>query len=94
MFPAEECHRVGVVNRVFAPEALEEGTSKMLKSILAKGPVALRFGLEAVLRGWDLDQAEGEAMETDYFGKASVTADMREGMSAFLEKRRPSFTGR
>jgi enoyl-CoA hydratase len=94
MFPAEECHRIGVVNRVFAPEGLEEGTAKLLKSILAKGPVALRFGLEAVLRGWDMDQTAGEAMETEYFGKASVTEDMREGMSAFLEKRRPSFTGR
>jgi len=93
MFPAEECHRVGIVNRVFAPEALEEGTMKLLKSILAKGPIALRFGMEAVLRGWDMDQTAGEAMETEYFGQASVTADMREGMSAFLAKRRPSFTG-
>jgi len=93
MFSAEECHRVGVVNRIFAPEALEEGTAKLLKSILAKGPVALRFGLEAVLRGWDMDQAAGETLETEYFGKASLTADMREGMSAFLEKRRANFTG-
>ncbi len=93
MFTAEECHRVGVVNRIFAPEALEEGTAKMLKSILAKGPIALRFGMEAVLRGWDMDQTAGEVMETEYFGKAAVTADMREGMSAFLEKRRANFTG-
>ena len=93
MFSADEAHRVGVVNRVFAPEELEEGTMKMLKSILAKGPLALRFGMELVLRGWDMDQTAGEALETDYFGKAAETKDMAEGMSAFLEKRAPNFTG-
>ncbi|MDA1264605.1 MAG: enoyl-CoA hydratase-related protein [Planctomycetota bacterium] len=94
MFGAEEAHRVGVINRLFAPDELEEGTRKMVKSMLVKGPVALRFGMEAVLRGWDLDQAAGEQLETEYFGKASITEDMREGMAAFLEKRKPEFHGR
>jgi len=94
MFPAEEAHRVGVVNRVFAPEELEAGTLKLVGSMLTKGPVALRFGMEAVLRGWDMDQAAGEALETEYFGKASMTEDMREGMAAFLEKRKADFRGR
>lgn len=94
MFSAEEAHRVGVINRLFAPEDLEAGTMKMVSGILAKGPVALRFGMEAVLRGWDMDQAGGERLETEYFGKASVTEDMREGMAAFLEKRKPNFQGR
>ncbi len=88
---ADEAHRVGVINRVFAPEELAEGTRKMVKSMLVKGPVALRFGMEAVLRGWDMDQSAGEALETEYFGKASMTEDMREGMAAFLEKRKPEF---
>ncbi len=94
MFGAGEAHRVGVVNRVFAPEELEEGTQKLLKSIVTKGPVALRFCMDLVLSGWDLDQTQGEALEADYFGKAALTEDMREGMSAFLEKRRPEFKGR
>ena len=94
MFGAEEAHRVGVINRVFAPEELEEGTRKLVKSMLVKGPVALRFGMEAVLRGWDMDQVAAEQLETEYFGKASITEDMREGMAAFLEKRKPEFHGR
>ncbi len=94
MFSAEEAHRVGVINRVFSPEELEAGTQKMVKAILAKGPVALRFGMELVLRGWDMDQTAGEALETEYFGQAAETEDMREGMSAFLEKRRPEFKGK
>ncbi len=94
MFSAEEAHRVGVVNRLFSPEELEEGTQKMLKSMLAKGPIALRFGMELVLRGWDMDQTAGEALETEYFGKAAETEDMKEGMSAFVEKRRADFQGK
>lgn len=93
MFDAAEAHRVGVVNRVFAPDELEEGTNKMVSSILGKGPIAVRFGMEAILRGWDMDQSAGEALETDYFGKASMTEDMREGMAAFLEKRKADFKG-
>ena len=94
MFGAEDAHRMGIINRVFEPEELLEGTQKLVKSMLSKGPIALRFGMEAVLRGWDMTQAEGEAMETEYFGKAALTEDMREGMAAFLEKRKANFTGK
>ncbi|MCA9001169.1 MAG: enoyl-CoA hydratase/isomerase family protein [Planctomycetes bacterium] len=94
MFGAAEAHRVGVINRIFEPEELLEGTQKMVKSMLVKGPIALRFGMEAVLKGWDMTQAEGEALETEYFGKAALTEDMREGMAAFLEKRKANFTGK
>ncbi len=94
MFPAAEAHRVGVINRVFAPGELLEGTLALVKSMLSKGPIALRFGMEAVLRGWDMDQQDGEVMETEYFGKAALTEDMREGMAAFLEKRKANFSGK
>lgn len=94
MFSAEEAHRVGVINRIFPPEELEAGTMKMVKSMLVKGPIALHFGMECVLHGWDMDQVAGERLETEYFGKASMTDDMREGMAAFLEKRKADFKGR
>ncbi|MFN0242730.1 MAG: enoyl-CoA hydratase-related protein [Planctomycetota bacterium] len=94
MFSAEEAHRVGIVNRLYAPEALREGTFEFLHSILSKGPVAVRLGMEAIRRGIGVTQTEGELMECDMFGLASTTADMREGMAAFLEKRKPHFEGR
>ncbi len=94
MVSAEEAHRVGVINRLFAPEDLEEGTAKLVKSMLSKGPLAIEFGMQAILSGWDMTQAEGEQMETEFFGKASVTEDMAEGMAAFLEKRKASFQGK
>jgi enoyl-CoA hydratase len=94
MFGAEEAHRVGVVNRVFAPEELEEGTMKMVNTILSRGPIAVRLGMEAIRRGLNMSQQEGEIIESDMFGLASTTEDMREGMAAFLEKRKPEFQGK
>ena len=94
MFSAEEAHRVGVVNRVFAPEELEEGTLKMVHTILSRGPVAVRFAIEAISRGSNMPQREGEILECDLFGLAASTEDMKEGMGAFIEKRKPNFQGK
>ena len=94
MVGAEEAWRVGVVNRLFAPEELKEGTLKLAQSILSRGPVAVRLALETIRRGLNMSQQEGEIIESDMFGLASTTADMREGMSAFLEKRPAKFSGK
>jgi enoyl-CoA hydratase len=94
VFTAEEAHRLGIVNRVFAPEALREGTLKMVETILSRGPVAVRLALETIRRGMNMSQPEGEIIESDMFALAATTSDMREGMAAFLEKRKPAFQGR
>ncbi|NOT29230.1 MAG: hypothetical protein HOP15_02145 [Planctomycetes bacterium] len=93
-FSAEEAHRVGVVNRIFPPAELRAGTMKLVDSMLSRGPVALRFAIEAINRGSNIPQREGEILECDLFGLAASTEDMREGMAAFLEKRKPSFKGK
>jgi enoyl-CoA hydratase len=79
---------------VFAPEALREGTLKMVETILSRGPVAVRLALETIRRGMNMSQPEGEIIESDMFALAATTSDMREGMAAFLEKRKPAFQGR
>jgi enoyl-CoA hydratase len=94
MFNAEEAHRVGVVNRIFEPAELVEGTRKMISVMLTRSPVALRLALETIARGLNMSQTEGEVIESDMFGLASTTEDMREGMAAFLEKRKPNFPGK
>jgi enoyl-CoA hydratase len=94
MIGAEEAYRVGVVNRVFAPEELAEGTARFLGTILTRSPVAVRLAMETINRGLNMSQQEGEIIETDMFGLASTSEDMKEGMAAFLEKRRPEFQGR
>ncbi len=91
---AEEAQRVGVVNRVFPPAELAGGTRELLDRILSRGPLAVGLAMETIRRGLSMSQAEGEIIETDMFGLASTTEDMREGMAAFLEKRKPSFQGR
>ncbi|MCB9883399.1 MAG: enoyl-CoA hydratase/isomerase family protein [Planctomycetes bacterium] len=88
---AQEAHRVGVVNRVFAPAELMEGSEKLLRTILSRGPIAIAMAMEAVRRGLDGTLADGLRTEADLFGLISSTADMREGMTAFLEKRRAAF---
>lgn len=94
MFSSQEAHRVGVVNRLFEPEELSEGTMKLANTIASRAPVALRLGMEAINRGINMSQKDGEIMECDMFGLASTTLDMKEGMAAFLEKRKAKFTGK
>jgi enoyl-CoA hydratase len=94
IYSAEEAHRVGVVNRVFSPEELEEGTLKLARTLLSRAPIAMRLSMEAVQRGMNMSQSEGEIIECDMFGLAATTQDMREGMTAFLEKRKADFQGR
>ena len=82
------------MNRIFPAAELRSGTLKLVESILSRGPIALRFAIEAINRGSNIPQREGEILECDLFGLAASTEDMREGMAAFLEKRKPSFKGR
>jgi enoyl-CoA hydratase len=93
MVTAEEAHRVGVVNRLFEAAELKDGTLKMMKTILSRGPIAVRLAMETIRRGQNMSQQEGEIIETDMFGLAAATADMKEGMQAFLEKRKANFKG-
>ncbi len=94
MYSADEAYRVGIVNRVFEPAELRDGTLKMVNTILSRAPLAVRLAMETIRRGQNMSQQEGAQIEVDMFGLASTTADMKEGMAAFLEKRPARFTGR
>jgi enoyl-CoA hydratase len=94
MIGAEEAHRIGLVNRVAEPNELMAQAQALLEAILANGPTAVAFAIESVNRGLDLAIEDALGMEADLFGLLAATEDMREGMSAFLEKRAARFTGR
>ncbi|MDA1194796.1 MAG: enoyl-CoA hydratase-related protein [Planctomycetota bacterium] len=84
----------GLVNRVAPAAELTEVTTKLAKAILDNGPLALAMATEAVLRGSETTLEEGLRIECDLFGIISSTEDMREGLNAFLEKRKPAYKGR
>ena len=91
---AAEAYRIGLVNKVTAPEELLATAEAMLRQILARGPLAVAACIDAVNRGLDAPLEDALRIEADHFGLLASTADMREGMQAFLEKRPPRFTGR
>lgn len=90
---AEEAHRIGLVNRVVPAEQLLEESAALLRGILSMGPLAVAAALEAVDRGLEMSLDEGQLLEANHFGLLAASADMREGMAAFLEKREAKFTG-
>ncbi len=94
MIGAEEALRIGLVNRVYPAATLLDEAKKLAHALAAKAPVAVRYILDAVASGLDMPFAEAEDHEATLFGLVSTTADMREGTTAFLEKRKPQFTGR
>jgi enoyl-CoA hydratase/carnithine racemase len=91
---AAEAHRIGLVNRVVKREALLDECRALAKKILAAGPVGVKLTIDAVNRGLDVGLAQGLEIEAELFGKVAATADMKEGTTAFLEKRAPKFTGK
>jgi enoyl-CoA hydratase len=91
---ADEAARMGLVNRVVPEGEALAGAREMAGKILAQGPLAVAFALRAVRHGLEMSLAAGQAYEASLFGLVSATDDMREGMTAFLEKRKPDFTGR
>jgi enoyl-CoA hydratase len=91
---ATEAERAGLVNRV-VPAAALMNEARALAALLARNaPIATRSILDAVNRGLEMPFAEASAFEASLFGLVTATEDMREGTTAFLEKRKPTFKGR
>ena len=91
---AAEAHRIGLVNRVVPPGGAVAAAKEMAAKILANAPLAVAFTMDAIHHGLDLPLAEGLELEATLFGVCASTADMREGMDAFLTKRPAKFRGK
>jgi enoyl-CoA hydratase len=91
---AQEAWRIGLVNRVLPAAELLPQAKALAAKLAAKAPIAVRYILDAVASGLDMPFAEAEDHEATLFGLVSTTEDMREGTTAFLEKRKAQFKGR
>lgn len=90
---AQEAKEIGLVNKVLPAENLWEGTMKTAKVLASKGKVSMRAAKRCIDRGFDLDVRSGCYLEADAFGMCMASPDGKEGMSAFLQKRKPEFKG-
>ncbi|WP_312197429.1 enoyl-CoA hydratase-related protein [Anaerospora hongkongensis] len=90
---AEAC-RIGLVNKVVPAGELLTAAKALAAKIISRGPVAVQLCKAAVNEGLDMDLESGQAYEAEVFGLCFATADQKEGMNAFVEKRPAKFTGK
>lgn len=88
MIKADEAKEIGLVNAVYAPEELMDGAIEMAKSFTVNAPIAVKYAKACIDRGMQMDIDDGIALENELFAMCFATADQKEGMSAFLEKRK------
>lgn len=90
---AQRARELGIVNRVVAAAELETETMKLAAQLAGSAPLAMRGVIDCLNVGGECGIEEGLEYETAQFGLMFATDDMREGTSAFLERRKPAFVG-
>ena len=90
---SDEALRIGLVNAVYEPAELMGKAMEMAAMMLKNAPVAISLAKKSINEGYDLDADGAIALENKLFGKCFATADQKEGMDAFLNKREATFKG-
>jgi len=88
---AHEALRIGLVNRVMPQAELEDYVAELTKQLMGNGPQSVRGAKQAVHDGMDQDLDSALALETSLFAFCFAGEEQTEGMSAFVEKRKPDF---
>ena len=91
---ADEALRIGLVNAVYEPEELMDKAMEMAQMMLKNAPVAISLAKQSINEGYDLDADGAIGLENKLFSKCFATSDQKEGMDAFLNKRKAAFTGK
>jgi enoyl-CoA hydratase len=94
MIDACKAYEFGIVNKVVEADKLMEETIAVAKKIASKAPFAIRLAKELIDVATNIDLKRGLKMEADYFSLCFATEDQKEGMKAFLEKRKAEFKGK
>ena len=94
MIPASEALKIGLVDKVVPPEKLEDEVRKLALKLSEKPPLALLAAKYSIQLGMETDIWHGESIESTFFGLTFSTEDVIEGVTAFMEKRKPKFKGK
>jgi len=94
MIDAAEALRIGLLNKVVPGTELLDACRKLAATIAGKGPLAVRLCKDAVRHGMEMDMTRACGYETELFAMCFSSADQKEGMGAFLEKRKANFSDR
>lgn len=92
-FDAEEAYRIGIANHVVSHESLMDEAMAMAERIAANGSYAVKLAKKAINNSMNADLPTGMTVEEELFAEVFTTHDKQEGMEAFLERRKPVFTG-
>ena len=93
MINAEEALKIGLVNHVVPLAELLDKAKAIAAKIVERAPLAVQITKAAINRGTEMDQRSGISYEAEVFGLMFSTEDQKEGMAAFLEKRKANFKG-
>lgn len=93
MINAEEAHRIQLVNKVYQPEELMDKAKELAEKIMSKAPYAITLAKASINDGMNMDTESAYKYEADIFGLCFSTEDQKEGMDAFLAKRKSNFKG-
>lgn len=91
---ADEACRIGLVNSVAEPEELMNTAAAMAEKIAGKAPAAVKYSKESINRGMQCSMDEAINIEANLFGLCFATEDQKEGMKAFMEKRKAKFNNK
>lgn len=94
MIKAEEALRIGLVNKVVAPDRLMDETMELAAGIIKNAPLAVKYSKAAISRGLEMDIDSAIALENELFAMCFASRDQKEGMKAFLDKRSAQFVGK
>ncbi len=91
---AQEAYRIGLVNKVVPNMDVVKQAAGLAKKIASKGAIAIAKAIEAIKIGYEMKLEDGLKYEAKLFGQICETEDMKEGVSAFVQKRQPKFNDR
>lgn len=94
MIGGEEAVKIGLANKAVEPEALMDSAMELAAKIAGNAPVAVKYAKACINRGMDVGLENGISIENELFALCYTTEDQKEGMNAFLDKRKAEFKGR